>query len=367
MRVLITILQKVIVNHFYRVNAGFFLFMFFVLFGLPYSVLSFHLSIINIIIQNPSALTGAMLVWLLYNFKCMDYVIKQLKEPRQQFLFCLNNISPRSCFGYMIYVQALVYLPVLVYSIIVAAIAFKTQYYTAMAGVLVFNAALILLTAAAYLRVLQLRPFLNTGVILPQMRFRLGKPVFSIPLYFLLHSRRQMLLVTKFFSLLLLFGFMRLYEPDHYDIRPLLLCFMLATAANSAIVFELKIFEDGLMPFVRNFPFSLVKRFALVLLMYAVLLLPELAFVWKAYPLHFHVADYLQILLLGTGLLSLFHGSLLTDDMNTDVYFKIVFAILAILFFTILYNPGILLECLLLAVSFGLFTSYYYDFERRYD
>jgi len=53
--------------------------------------------------------------------------------------------------------------------------------------------------------------------------------------------------------------------------------------------------------------------------------------------------------------------------MDTDAFYKIVFAILAILFFVILYNPGILLECVLLAVSYGLYASYYYDFEKKYD
>ena len=44
-----------------------------------------------------------------------------------------------------------------------------------------------------------------------------------------------------------------------------------------------------------------------------------------------------------------------------------VFGLLAGLFFVLLYNPGILLECVLLAVSFGLFASYYLGFEKKYD
>ncbi len=367
MKIVFTILQKVIVNHFYRVNAGFFLFMFFVLFGIPVNLAQFHLAIIMVIVQNPVGLAGGMVLWLLYNFKCINYVVKQLRTPQQQFLFCLNNLSTRNCFGYLVYVQALVYMPVLAYSLVAAVIAFKTHYYLSAAIILLFTAVVILLTAAIYLRALQRRPLFNNTVLLPQIKIRLGKPLFSLPLYYLLHNRGQMLLVAKFFSLLVLFVFFKLYEVEQYDIRPLLLCFMLSTAVNSAIVFEVKAFEDSTMFITKNFPFPLAKRFGMLLLTYTFLMLPELAFACKGWPLYFHLVDFAQLLLLSVGLLSLFHSSLFTDDMDTEAFYKIVFAILAIFFFVILYNPGILLECLLMAVSYGMYASYYYDFEKKYD
>ena len=367
MRVVLPILQKVIVNHFYRVNGGFFLFLFFLLFGIPANLAQFHYAIIVVIIQNHVGLAGAMLVWLLYSVKCMDYVIKQLRNPRQQFLFCLNNLAQSTNYGCMVYVQILVYLPVLAYALVTAYFAFTKQYYGSMAAILLFTLAIILCTAWLYLKALQRKPVFNTRLVLPNTKIRFGKPLFTVPLYYLLYNRRQMLLVAKTFSVLVLYVLFRVYEPDKYDIRPLLLCFMLATAANSAIVFEIKAFEDVFAGFTRNFPFTLPKRFGLLLLTYTVLMLPELAFVCRGWPKYVHVADYPQLLLLSVGLLSLFHGALYTDDMDTDAYLKIVFALLAILFFVILYNPGILLQCLLLAVSYVLFASYYYGFEKKYD
>jgi hypothetical protein len=367
MRVVLPILQKVLVNHFYRVNTGFFLFMFFVLFGMPANLLQFHMAIIYAIIQNPTGLAGGMLIWLLYNVKCMDYVIKQLRSPQQQFLFCLNHLSPGAGFAYCLYVQALVYMPVLAYSLFVAAVAVKMHLYLSMAAVLLFTAAVLLVPAAVYLRVLQRRPLFKSSLLLPQVNVRLGKPLFMLPLFYMLQSRRQMLLVTKAFSLGLLYVFLQLYQGDHYDIRPLLLCFMLAIIANSAVVYQVKAFEDSIAFITKNFPLPLAKRFVYMLAMYIMLMLPELLLVWKGYPVFFTIADYLQLVLLAAGLLSLYHGSLLTDDMETDPYFRIVFAVPAILFFVILYNPGILLECLLLAVSCGLYASYYYGFEKKYD
>ena len=52
MKAILNILQKVLVNHFYKINAGFFMFLFYVLFGLPYDVASFHKAIATLIVNN---------------------------------------------------------------------------------------------------------------------------------------------------------------------------------------------------------------------------------------------------------------------------------------------------------------------------
>ena len=91
----ITILQKVLVNYFYKVNAGFFLFGFFVLFGLPISPVAFHLSLISGIIQSQVFVAVVMLIWLLYNLKCLDYILKQLRDPRQSSCFALIIYLPK--------------------------------------------------------------------------------------------------------------------------------------------------------------------------------------------------------------------------------------------------------------------------------
>ncbi len=367
MKTAISILQKVIVNHFYKVNAGLFLFLFFVLFGTPHNIPQFHLGIVKIIIQSPAFLLGVMGVWFLYNFKCMDYVIKQLRQPRQLFLYCLHNLSQRRRWFYLLFVQLMVYLPVLAYAVFVAVIAAKTGQFLCCIEIILFNAAVLCLTPFVYIKAVERTSFFKRPIAFPKVYFRLAKPLFSIPLYYIWHNRKQMLFVTKLFSLLLLYAFIKLYEPDYYDIRPLLLCFLLVAAANSIIVFEMKMFEDVFLQMQKNFPLTITRRFVTSLATQAVLLLPELIFVCKGYPLYFTITDYAQVVLLGVGLLSIFHACLLADDMNTDVYMKIIFAILTILFFVILYNPGILLELLLLAVSFGLYASYYYDFEKKYD
>lgn len=158
---------------------------------------------------------------------------------------------------------------------------------------------------------------------------------------------------------------MKVYEPEHYDIRPLLHCFMLAVTSNCAVVFQLKNFEDDLFQSLRNFSFPMAKRFFYIVMMYILLLLPEFIFIWKAYPVFFSAEDFFQLFLFGISLLCLFHASLYTNDMNIDSFMKIVFLILSILFFVIFYDPGILLPFAMLLLSFALYNSYYLDFEKK--
>ena len=105
MRTVISIMQKVLVNHFYKLNAGLLMFLFYVFFGLPQDIKTFHVSIATMIVTNQTALLLTILVWLIYNIKCIDYTIKQIKEPQQLFLSCLEHMRSFKCFLCLLYTQ----------------------------------------------------------------------------------------------------------------------------------------------------------------------------------------------------------------------------------------------------------------------
>jgi hypothetical protein len=361
----IHILQRVLVNHFYKVNAGFFLFWFFVLFGVVNGsqLISYHYSLIQGMIQSPIFISCVIFAWLLYTFKCINYITKQLGDPKQQFLFVLNNLSSPKQFWLMLFVHLMVYLPVGIYALIVAVVASKQHYFGSMAVVIAANTLMIVASGWLYTRHLKK---LAPGIHLNLPVIHVSKPFFSIPLWFLWKERKQMLFVTKLFSLLLLYGFINLYEPDAPDIRPLLLVMMLTAVAHSAIILQIRSFEEEQMAFSRNLPVTLAKRFLLLLFMYFVLLLPELVFVWKGFPLHFQVPDLPQLLLLTVSVPLFFHSILLMKDMDGEHYFRVAFAVCAFLFFVLLYDPGIWLPLLILLIAFTLYRSHFYDFEKKH-
>lgn len=365
MLIVINILQRVLVNHFYKVNTGFFLFLFFVLFGIPHQVVSFHLSLIDGMLQSTVFLACVFALWFLYFLKCFNYTANQLNDSRQQFLFCLNNLSTTYRFIYMFFVQAMLYLPVLIYSIFILYVAFQKHYWLNSIAIIFFNAAILCIGSLSYLIVLSRKSILQLPKAIVHLP-RLSKPLFSMPLFFIWHRRRQMLIITKALSLLLLYGFIHLYQPERHDIRPLLLCCIVSAVAHSAMVFEIRQFEEFFLSFTKNFPLTSTARFLQVLAMYSVLLIPEFIFLFTGFPLHFTITDYPQLLLMMIGLLVFFHTILLMDDITMDDYIKTVFAILTVLFFVVLYNPGIGLPVGLILLSLGFFYSYYLHFEKKY-
>lgn len=361
----VKVLQKVLVNYFYKVNAGFFLFGFFVLFGLPISPVAFHLSLISGIIQSQLFLTLVMLAWLIYDFKCLDYILKQLRDPRQSFLFCFTYLPAKKTWIFMLYVQVFIYMPVLLYAIAIVWFAVKKHQYLFAAEIIIFNTVVAATSAFIYMNAIQKKQLFKQTIALSRFSINLPKSFFSIPLYFLWNERKQMLLVTKFFSLMLLYGFIKLYEPERHDIRPIQLCLLLIAASHSAVVFEIRMFEERFLAFSRNLPLKMSGRFIRITLMYACLLLPEFILLFKGNSIQFSIADYPQLALFAVALLSLFHTILLLEDTEMEQLTRVVFGVLAACFFIILYNPGSVLPCAILLLSFVLFNSYYYSFEKK--
>lgn len=361
------ILQRVLVIHFYQANAGFFFFWFFVLFGAVSGgqLIGFHLSLIQGMIRSAIFLGSVILIWFLYTLKCINYSIKQLNGPRQNFLFVLNNLPGQKQFLYLLFVHIQVYMPVLAYAGTVAAVAGREKLYGPLLTVILSNIAMIILSVYIYRYYLQKRS-LSVPVIKNRLNLSIRKPLFTIPLWFIWKKRKQMLLVTKLFSFLLLYAFINLYEPDYPDIRPVLLVMMLVAMAHCNIVSQIRNFEEEFLLFSRNLPLALPIRFVYTLLTYTILLLPEFVFIWKGYPLHFTITGFPQLFLLVLSLLLFYHSILLMNDIDSDSYFRIVFITGAILFFMLLYNPGIFLPVSLTGLSGILFGSHYYTFEKRY-
>ena len=360
------ILQKVLVNYFYRINAGLFTFVFFVLFGAPSSPLAFHYSLITGIIQSQTFLALVMLCWLLYNFKCLDYVLKQLQHQQQSFLFCLNCLSDKKNYLYQLFVQVQVYMPVLLYSIAIVVIGLKKHEYFSAFEVIIFNLVVVFATPLVYLQALKQKSFTAGLFLVPSFNLKIRKPYFLFPLYFLISSRKQMILLTKIFSLLLLYGVIELYEPERYDVRPIQLCLLITAAAHCSIVYEIRMFEEEYLEFSKNLPLTLAGRFFRMIAMYCCLLLPEFIFLLKGLHVQFAINDYPQLLMMIVALLCMFHVALLLENTSMEQLIRIVFGISTACFFIILYNPGFILPIAILSLAFVLYNSYYYHYEKQY-
>jgi hypothetical protein len=378
-------LQKILVNHFYQMNAGFFAFLFFVLFGVVKGgqLIDYHYSLIIAFLESPIILVGVLLAWVLYTLKCSNYIIKRILEPRQLFLSSLNHLSNRQLFAWMLFVQVQVFAPVWVYAAIASAVAIHLHHWSQAGTMVLANLVLMVIASRWYSSTIRHHgtdalfgkgTFFGNWVFSGIFEFfgkwanwarvglqnRFVKPVFSFAIIHLFRERKQMLLLTKVFTLLFLYGFIQLYEPYKPDSRPILLCFLLIVGSHSALIQQIRAFEREFLPFLRNLPMKIPIRFLHLLAMYALLFLPELLYVWMAYPLHFTLLEYPKIVLMVLSLAAFLHSILLVYEMPSEDYLNSVFGMMAVLFFVLLYNPGILFFLLVLLIAYVFFHHHIY-------
>jgi hypothetical protein len=366
MRIIAKILQSVLVNHFYKLNAGFFIFLFFALFGVVRGgqLIEFHLGLIQAILGGPLFLMIIIILWGFYTLKCISYITKRIMEPGLNFLTCLNRLPKKQVWMWMCFVHFEVYFPVISYVVIIITVAIKAHQYQEALIIFLSNLLFFIMAVQIYYRCLQLHTVESFALKFRFPTLRITKTYFLFPLFYLWEDRKWMLLLTKLFTLVYLYGFIQFYEPYRYDIRPMLLSVLLVIAAHTSLIFQIRSFESEFLLFSRNLPIGIWKRFIQMLGLYLVLLIPELLFVWKGFPLHFNLVDYAQIIFMVISLPAFFQAILYTSIMNSDEYMKIVFAILTVLFFLILYNIGILLFVFVLFLAFVFFYFHYYEFER---
>jgi hypothetical protein len=366
MRIIAKILQSVLVNHFYKLNAGFFIFLFFALFGVVRGgqLIEFHLGLIQAILGGPLFLLIIIVIWGLYTLKCISYISKRMMEPGLSFLTCLNRLPKKQVWAWMSFVHFEVYFPVLAYATIIILVAFKAHQYQQVVVIIVSNILFFIGAVSIYFKTLQAHStdsFLS-NIRIPSLPFK--KPYFLVPFFFIWTERKWMFLLTKLFTLVYLYGFIQFYEPYRYDIRPVLLSFLLITAAHSSLIYQVRDFENEYLLFARNLPISILKRFFNCIGLYLVLLSPELVFIWKGYPLHFNLIDFSQIFLMVLSIPVFLHTILYTSIMNGDEYMKMVFAFIALIFFLILYDLGMLLFVFVLILAFVFFFFHFYEFEK---
>src|SRR4051812_25522815 len=110
------VLFKVFVARFYKINTGFFLLLFLLLFGLldGKSTMNLHHSIMQGITGSFISMGIAMLVWAAYNFKCISFCLKEIDRSENSFLFRLQSATNTSQFYQLLSCHCAIYLPLLV-------------------------------------------------------------------------------------------------------------------------------------------------------------------------------------------------------------------------------------------------------------
>src|SRR5690349_22943410 len=82
MKSILHILLRVWVQQFYQRNAGFFLFLFVVLFGVVQNPVDYHFKLMQGIVSADATLITAIIIWLLYGCKCAMIVLNSINQEK---------------------------------------------------------------------------------------------------------------------------------------------------------------------------------------------------------------------------------------------------------------------------------------------
>src|ERR1700748_21351 len=87
--------SKTLAGCFYQQNAGFFLLLFVLFFGVvaPSEQLAYHYTLILGMLETPLFLGIVLFAWLLYGLKPIRFLLGSLDEPEASFLYKLAALS----------------------------------------------------------------------------------------------------------------------------------------------------------------------------------------------------------------------------------------------------------------------------------
>lgn len=359
---LAAILVKVLVVPFYKVNTGFFLFLFLLLFGFmdASEIVLCHRSLMQTIAATGIGLGVAMAVAVLYNYKCVAFVVSCLERPENGFLVNLQGIPVREQLLLLLLCQFILYLPVLLY--LGLTILVGLQY-----GLIGFSLVLLIFlllscAGSAGLYFLKLNSYHKPAAAfkLPVPQNYSKQPVLYAA-YHLLHEKKLAWAAVKLFSGFIFYLVFVVNRAD-FSLPYFRLLFLICTLAHSMLVYASFEFAEKQLAFTRSLPISRSKRLLAYLITYLLLLLPELCWL-VAYS--GNLMTWRELLLTfaaGLGQLLLLTAVLYLPNLHTQRF--ALFACLIYLVSAVLLPSGIAVVLMVeIVLALYIFYSRYYTFE----
>ncbi len=366
----VAILIRLFVKPFYRQQAGFFTFLFIILFGAVGRVdgaglFDFHFSLIQGMLKNPIAFLLILLLWLMYTKKCEQFLINTMRKPEYSFLQMFAQINSVKLYFLLAMVQVLFFLPIIMYAIIICLTGIYLHAYVA-GGILMFYLiSLCLLSARWYLYHIQnpgLFEEIKTGKI-----FVRSSETSYWNFFFRYIGRYKKLLFTgiKIFSCGILYGMLvnQTGTQDEWDM--IILFFSVGILGHGLLIHQIRDLEETRLKFYRSIPVSLFKRFSQYATFYLILLLPEIVTIILLTPKHLKYTDALLFVFFSYSMLLFLHSLLFIQFFPMKVYLKIILGLYLIIYCSILLSSFFWLCVFLFLSSLVIYRGRYYRYERQ--
>ena len=361
------VFASIFIVRFYKLNIGFFLLLFFLLFGIANfrASVSFHYSLMRSAAHSYPTLLILFGVWLLYGFKCLRYMIATLEDPTNRFLAEAQATEPGKQIRLFLFVQLCVFLPALLYAVITATVAVSEGSILIAIFTLVFLIIFNWLSVVLYRwRLATYRSYFYEKWMALSIKTGFRRSVHTILLQLSITRHKLPLLIVKAISLLLL-DTMVAVNSDQLRIETVYFFSLVIVAVHALLPYYFVRFLEGEFYVLRNLPYSLLTRMSIYLIAYAAILLPEFIFllVHTKNALSFNTISSVWVLTISE--LCFLTALLYYPRMNVERYPLVVLSLIVL---SILLLAGIncwLFAAILLVVSILLFTLLYYRYERK--
>jgi hypothetical protein len=359
------VLNKVIAGRFYQVNAGFFLLLFLLLFGITsgHDTIMLHYGIMQAIMGSYGFLGAAMAVWGLYNFKCISFFLKETNRPENAFLFNLQALSGKEQLYLLLQCQFALYFPVLLYGGVTAFTGFKSLQIARACIFILYQLLMCAIGAAVYFYRLN-NTWRKPAFSLPSFHIFRKKSASFYLIHFSLYNRKGTFVAIKLFSLLLLQAMVAV-NSNKVSKEAICVLVMFLISAHALLPFYYVGFMEKELAFFRNTSLPAMRRFSVYVITYSIIFIPELLFLlWNERSV-LALQVILSLYALAVSQLSLYTSLLYFKNLTTDRYTTSIFAIF---FITLLLLASLSLWYVAGAesiLSVVLFVRLYWRYEYK--
>lgn len=357
------ILHHAIVVPFYKQIAGVIYLLFFILFGIQpnfkQAINTHYYIILSILFNNQAFIIYAMLCFL-YCIKCVLFYNNRIKKPEYLFLQRLNGISRYKKLSSLIFLSVILLTPLIVYSIFIVGIAISESRGLAMLppAILIMSIITIMAFAFSYLTSSPLWSLAGQA----NLQFKQPSKIWWFVIKYILNEQFWSFFLLKMISFCCIY-YMVVLDASIFENRILWMVFLLCLCGHCVIIYKNFYFIENKLSLYRNLPLKSSSILLSLVLLYAVILIPEFWALRALIVVHHLIGEYGCMIFLAPALLTLLHVLLYTDDFNMDSYLSIVFLVWIVLFFSSFTQHKWFLP---IAVSCGYCIVFYTSF-RNYE
>ncbi|NLU91772.1 hypothetical protein [Chitinophaga sp. Ak27] len=368
MRTTSAILSKIFTQRFYIQNTGFFLVLFYLLFGVVNgaNLIAYHKALMLGFLGNYSFLLLVMLLWTSYALKCVGFILKTFQLQGYDFLFpTMGSVSKPARIRLWLLLHTAIYMPVLVYAGIALIVAVQYQYYVPAALIVVLNIANCVWPLRLYERKLAQPDILFfTGHLQRWLNRHFTKPPVLFFLYELFTNFPRRIVSTKLFSAgVLWLTFLIMERGEYFDLRGLQIGVMVSVMIHMQLMVHHRAFDDTYLHFMENLPIRLINHYARLIGVYVIMFLPEMVMLAVNGYTKTPIGGLITVFCTALSLLILFRCLLYFSKMNPEIHVRYTMLTSFIVLFMILGHyewPAILL---LQAASAIIFFKKYRSYE----